>query len=173
MDMPTGMRVRHSERLSESGHAYAAASRRRLPRHIGTIVVLLALLAGLLPSWQLGVPLSADARPAAQSGKEGVIVELARGANPQAVARALGVVPTHVFTEVFQGFAAELPAGAVKAAERQRGVVRIWPDLPVRALAQTLPTGVDRVDADQNLWADINRDGGIIDADVAVLDSGI
>ena len=38
-----------------------------------------------------------------------VIIEVARGANPEAVARALGVVPTHVYSEVFQGFAADLP----------------------------------------------------------------
>jgi subtilisin family serine protease len=89
------------------------------------------------------------------------------------VARALGVVPTHVYSEVFQGFAAELPAAAARAAERQRGVVKIWPDLPVRAEAQKLPTGVDRVDADENPWADIDKNGGSIDADVAVLDTGI
>jgi subtilisin len=106
-------------------------------------------------------------------GKEAVIVEVAPGANPQAVARALDVVPTHVYTEVFQGFAGELPAAAVRAAGRQRGVVAIWPDLPVRAEAQTIPTGVDRVAADENAWADINADGGSIEADVAVLDTGI
>ena len=89
------------------------------------------------------------------------------------MARALGVVPTHVYSEVFQGFAAELPVAAVSAAERQRGVIRIWPDLPVHASAQALPTGVDRVDADQNPWADIKNDGGTINADVAVLDTGI
>jgi subtilisin family serine protease len=83
------------------------------------------------------------------------------------------VVPTHVYTKVFQGFAGELPAGAARSAEQQRGVLRIWPDLPVRAEAQKLPTGIDRINADENPWADINRDGGRIDADVAVLDSGI
>jgi subtilisin family serine protease len=52
-------------------------------------------------------------------------------------------------------------------------VLRIWPDLPVRAEAQTLPTGVDRVDADVSTWAAIHEDGGSTDADVAVLDTGI
>jgi len=135
--------------------------------------------------------------PEAVSGrKEAVIIEVARGATPEGVARALGVVPTHVYTEVFHGFATELPAGAVRAAERQRGVVSIWPDLTVHAerrrkkkkrrrhppttqpspqpsTQQTLPTGVNRVDADQNPWAAIKNDGGAIDADVAVIDTGI
>src|SRR5215213_10281666 len=153
------------------GGSSASWRRVRLCIHHG--VVLLALLAGLLPSWQLGVPRSAAARLDTEPAREAVIVEVARGANPEAVARALGVVPTHVYAEVFQGFAAELPASGVRTAERQRGVTRIWPDLPVHAEAQRLPNGVDRVDADENPWADINRDGGSIDADVAVLDTGI
>jgi subtilisin len=131
------------------------------------------MLVGLLPWWPIGGPMSAHALPAAQSGKEAVLVEVVRGANPQAVARALGVVPTHVYRKVFQGFAADLPAGGASAAARQRGVLRIWPDRPVHLARQRLPTGVDRIDADQNPWADIARNGGSIDADVAVIDTGI
>jgi subtilisin len=68
----------------------------------------------------------------------------------------------------------ELPAAAVRALERQPGVTGIWPDLPVHAEEdQTLPTGVDRIDADLSSLAAINKDGGDIDADVAVLDTGI
>jgi subtilisin family serine protease len=127
----------------------------------------------MLPAGPIGGPLPASALLAGQGAKEPVIIEVARGANPSAVARDLGVVPTQVYTEVFQGFAAELPAGAVRAAERQRGVGRIWPDLPVRAEAQELPTGIERVNADENPWADINEGGESTDADVAVLDTGI
>jgi subtilisin family serine protease len=137
----------------------------------------------MLPSWQIGSASSAHALPATKRAKVPVIIEVAPGANPAAVARALGVDPTHVYSDVFQGFAAELPVAELPAAEppaeagvaddRQRGVVRIWPDLPVQAEAQKLPTGVDRIDADQNPWADIHEDGGSIDADVAVVDTGI
>jgi subtilisin family serine protease len=137
------------------------------------VVVLVGLLAGTLPSWPIGGAMSAHALPNAQSGKEAVIIEVARGGNALGVARALGVVPTHVYTRVFQGFAVELPAGLVRAAERQPGVAGIWPDLPVEAFqTQKLPTGVDRVDADLNEWADIGSGDGI-EADVAVLDTGI
>jgi subtilisin family serine protease len=135
--------------------------------------VLILLVAGTLPSWPIGGAIAARALPVAQSGNEAVIIEVALGANSDAVARALGVEPTHVFSEVFQGFAAELPAAAVRAAKRQRGVGRIWPDLPVQAFAQKLPTGIRRIDADENPWAGINKGGGSIDADVAVLDTGI
>jgi subtilisin len=167
------MKVRRTVASSASGQVRAAGWWRRVRCRIGHGVVLILLLAGMLPAWLIGGAMSAQAFPVAQAGKEAVIVEVARGDNPQAVARALGVVPTHVFSEVFQGFAAELPAAAVSAAERQRGVGRIWPDLPVQAEAQTLPRGVNRVDADENPWADINGGGDGIDADVAVLDTGI
>jgi subtilisin len=140
---------------------------------MGYGVVLAVLLVGLVPTWLISGVMSAQALPAAQRGKEAVIVEVARGDSPQGVARALGVVPTRVYSEVFQGFAAELPPAAVSAAERQRGVRRIWPDLPVEAQDQKLPNGVNRVDADRNTWAEIHKDGGDIDADVAVLDTGI
>jgi subtilisin family serine protease len=140
---------------------------------MGTVTLLAMMLAGMLPSWQNGGPVPAQALPVTQRANEPVIIEVARGANSEAVARALGVIPTHVYSEVFQGFAAELPAEAVRAIERQQGVLTIWPDLPVRAEAQELPTGVDRVDADESSWAAINEDGGPIDADVAVLDTGI
>src|SRR5215212_10242803 len=167
------MRVRRTVASSASGQVRAAAWWQRTRCRIGHGVVLILLLAGMLPAWLIGGAMSAQALPIAQAGKEAVIVEVARGDNPQAVARALGVVPTHVYSEVFEGFAAELPAAAVRAAERQPGVAGIWPDLPVEAFDQKLPTGVDRVDADLNSWAAINKDGGSINADVAVLDTGI
>src|SRR5215210_2272126 len=100
-----------------------AASWRRAQRRIGHRVGLVVLVAGLLPAWPIGGAMSAHVLPAAKAREEAVIVEVAPGANPDAVARALGVMPTHVYTEVFQGFAAELPAGALKAARDKRGVV--------------------------------------------------
>jgi subtilisin family serine protease len=140
---------------------------------MGHGVVLVVLIAGMLPSWPIGGATSARALPVAQSGNEAVIIEVAPGANSEAVARALGVVPKHVYTEVFEGLAVELPAAAVRAAERQLEVLKIWPDLSVHAFDQTLPTGIDRVDADENPVADIDQNGGQINVNVAVLDTGI
>jgi subtilisin family serine protease len=131
------------------------------------------MLAGMLPSWQTGGAVPVQALPSTQRATVPVIIEVARGANPVGVARGLGVAPSHVYNEVFQGFAAELPAEAVRAINRRQGVLRVWPDLPVQAEAQELPTGVERINADQNPWADIDNGGDDINADVAVLDTGI
>ena len=44
---------------------------------------------------------------------------------------------------------------------------------PVVQPDQEIPTGVNRVDADQNAQAGIGQDGGVVAVDVAVLDTGI
>src|SRR5215213_8488505 len=100
LEIVSDMRVRRTAALSASGRVRADGWWRRARCRMGHGVVLIMLLAGMLPSWPIGAAMSAHALPAAQSGKEAVIVEVARGDNPQAVARALGVVPTHVYTEV-------------------------------------------------------------------------
>ena len=72
-----------------------------------------------------------------------------------------------------------MPARAVDALQKTRGVLAITPDQPVEAFGrhrpqnQLLPTGVDRIDADRSTLAAIHHDGGAVDADVAVLDTGI
>lgn len=144
-----------------------------IPRRVVSHVVVLALvlLAGPWP-WLAGAKVPGAAQNA-QGARTTVIVEIDPGANPQAVARQLGVTPTFVYNHVFNGFAAELPAAAITAAGRAKSVVKITPDFPVHAVTQILPTGVDRIDDDQNPQAAINQDGGAIDADVAVLDTGI
>jgi len=124
-------------------------------------------------------------------GGQPVIVTLAPGADAAAVARELGVTPDFVYDDAINGFAATLPAQAVDALQRSRSAIQITPDLPVEAhiqddavqdegrrrdrrrQRQTLPTGINRIDADTSDLAEINRGGALADVDVAVLDSGI
>jgi subtilisin len=147
---------------------------RRQP--LATLVLLLALLAGVAPAALTG---HAVAGAQEAQAKRSVIVELARGTDPKDVARKLGVTPTFVYEHVINGFAAELPASALDALQKTRGVLGITPDRPVEAFGrhrkqnQKLPTGINRIDADQSTLSAINRDGGTVDTDVAVLDTGI
>lgn len=175
MEFAERVRLDRTAASSRSGHRLLAGWWGRQARRMGTVVVLAMMLAGMLPAWQTGGAVPARALPATKRATVPVIIEVAQGANPAEVARGLGVVPTHVYSKVFEGFAAELPAQAVRAINRQRGVLRIWPDLPVRAEVegQTTPTGVKRINANQNPWADIGGGGPDINADVAVLDTGI
>ena len=102
-----------------------------------------------------------------------VIVVLQGGSNAVEVARVTGVEPRHVFSNVFRGFAARLPEAAIAALARNPKVVSISDDLPIAAAAQTLTTGVDRADFDGHAGARIDGVDQRVDADVAVLDTGI
>jgi len=127
-------------------------------------------LAGLLP-----LAVVVGAAPALQddTGAEDVIVVLDEGADPEETASELGVEPTFVYDGVINGFAARIPQRKLEAARRRGDVARIDRDAPVRKFAQITPTGVDRIDADVNPTAQINGDGGAVNVDIAILDTGI
>ena len=84
---------------------------------------------------------------------------------------APGVVPTHVYSHVFQGFAAVIPDEALAAVRRNPQVKAVVPDEVVRGAAQTVPTGIKRIDADADPTAKIDGIDERVDVDVAVLDS--
>ena len=89
------------------------------------------------------------------------------------IARDYGLTRRHVFRSAFKGFAADLPPQAVRALSRSTRVALIEPDRPVEAAAQTLPTGIDRVDADLDPTARIDGVDQRVNVPVAVLDSGV
>jgi subtilisin family serine protease len=147
------------------------AEQRGRGRWLATACALIVLLTGLAPWVAAAVPMRQEATDPTTT--KDVIVVLDEGADPEAAARELGVTPTFVYDEAFTGFAAKLPPRVREAAARRADVAQITEDFPVRKFAQTLPTGIDRIDADQNATAAINGDGGQIGADIAILDTGI
>ena len=73
--------------------------------------------------------------------------------NALSAARAIatdapGVVPTHVYSHVFQGFAAVIPDQALAGVRRNPQVKAVVPDEVVHSAAHTVPTGINRIDAD-------------------------
>ena len=116
-----------------------------------------------------------DVADAAGSPLERVIVQLNDDvADPQQAAEAL-IQPFqgrlgHVYQHALKGFSVELPAAAVSALQRNPAVKLVEPDVLVQAAGQTVPTGVDRIDAEPGLFPDRTRD---VDVDIAILDTGI
>lgn len=102
-----------------------------------------------------------------------VIVVLDEGADPIAVANEMGVDVTHVYREVFTGFAGIMPARAMAAARTSRTVQRIFEDGRVRADSQAIPTGVRRVDAPLDPDGEHLAIPFPINADIAILDTGV
>ncbi len=79
----------------------------------------------------------------------------------------------HVYEYAVKGFSANLPDAAVEALLKNPHVKRIEPDIAMEALAQYLPTGVDRIDGELNLVAKIDGIDERVNVDIAILDSGI
>ena len=85
----------------------------------------------------------------------------------------LDVEPEHVYSHAFKGFSAELSDAAVERLESLPEVVSIMPDQTVSIAEQTLPGGIDRVDADLSDTANIDGVDDGVDVDIAILDTGI
>jgi subtilisin family serine protease len=75
----------------------------------------------------------------------------------------------HVYRSALKGFSASMPESVVEHLKRDPDVAFVEPDRRVFAVAQTTPTGVMRIQADQNSTAQSNP----VDVDVAIIDTGI
>jgi len=105
------------------------------------------------------------------------IVVLHGSASSTAVAadheRAHGAQVTHVYEHALNGYAAQMTSRAAEGIESDPRVDYVEPDLPVAAFAQTLPSGINRINADLSPTAKINGVDERVDVDVAVIDTGI
>jgi len=79
----------------------------------------------------------------------------------------------HIYEDVLNGFAISVPnERVIEAFEQNPFVDYIEKDKTVKSFAQTLPSGVNRVDGDLSSTKSGN-DGGAINTDIAIMDSGI
>ncbi|MFI2432290.1 S8 family peptidase [Streptomyces sp. NPDC018693] len=159
-----------------------------MPRTIGVTLLALALAAG--------VPGTAAASPSAESSsvatvhaqadgipgryivilketatREGADEDVTRAAVERASAQ--GAVVHHVYHYALQGYAATMSPRTAATLAQDPAVQLVQQDRVVRATAQSVPTGVDRVDADRSPTAAIDGRDTRVNADVAVLDTGI
>lgn len=92
------------------------------------------------------------------------------------LARAQGLLLSHVYRYGLDGFAAKIPPEAVEAVRSHPAVAFIEPDRVLELAAQSMPAGVQRVEAApaaKNAAAKIDGIDDRVDIDVAVIDSGI
>lgn len=150
--------------------AFLAWPRDRCPA-VGRVGLTLLLVAAVVLG-SAGTSVIEGAVAQGRGGERRVIVVLKDGSDAAGIARAANVAPSHVYQRVITGFAARLPEAAIAALSRNPRVLLISPDRTVEIAAQTLPAGIDRVDADVHPGAGIGS-GGRVDVDVAVLDTGI
>ena len=97
--------------------------------------------------------------------------------DPRAVARQhdrrVGAAPHRVFSEALKGYAASLPPDRVSALRRDTRVDFVERDGTVRALAQTLPWGANKVDADRTSTLAGNGWGAVSRVHAFVVDTGV
>ena len=131
------------------------------------IVLFIGLLA-------LGAVLGAPASGGPTAGR--YIVVLEKSASLDAVLARheslAGVEVEHTYRHALNGYAAELSPQALAAVRTDSRVAFVSPDRVVKATAQTLPTGIDRIDGETSSTR--SGDGtGSVNVNVAVLDTGI
>ena len=131
----------------------------------GAVLVLALVFAGSL----------ATAGVAEERGR--YIVVLKASASPSSVAadhaRGHGAQVGHVYEHALKGYAAQMSSQAAANIARDPRVDYVETDLPVAATAQSLPTGVDRIDGELSPTAKINGIDEPMDVDIAILDSGV
>ncbi|MDP9068933.1 MAG: S8 family peptidase [Actinomycetota bacterium] len=112
---------------------------------------------------------------AAEPGR--YIVVLKDGTNASSAAddhaASFGARVTHVYEHALKGYAATLSSQAAANISNDPRVDWVQPDAEVHAFAQTLPTGIDRADAELSTTAKIDGADDRVNVDVAVLDTGI
>jgi subtilisin family serine protease len=135
--------------------------------------LLTALFAGSL----VLAATPATAASAAPSPLGDYIVVLRDGTNVTSVAgaqtRSHGAALGKVYSHALSGYSARMSAAAAAAIARDPRVLSVEPDGVVSINAQTLPTGINRIDAEISPTAKINGVDERVNVDVAVIDTGI
>jgi subtilisin len=143
-------------------------------RFVSLSLVAITLLVLVLP----GLPLTDTFAQDSMSPPSGDVIVVLKTDAPAgsvtAAANGAAVEPNQVFTNVFDGFSATISPEEAQALAESPLVEAVYPDTTFRVAEQTLPSGVDRIGADENPSVDIDGiDDVRVHTDVAVLDTGI
>jgi subtilisin len=88
--------------------------------------------------------------------------------------KAFGLQSGFVYQHALKGMSAVVPAGRLAALQRDPRVAYVVEDMERSITAQTVPTGIQRIFADDNSNIGINgSDDWRVDVDVAVIDTGV
>ncbi len=88
-------------------------------------------------------------------------------------ASKFGIEVTHVYNHALKGYAAAMDSSTADAIAALPIVEWVEQDWLVSTFAQTLPTGINRIDAELSPTAAINGVDQRVNVDVAVIDTGV
>src|SRR5947199_2677583 len=101
------------------------------------------------------------------------IVVLKPTARSEEVAQQHGLAARHQFKHALNGFAGHIPEGRLNALRNDPRVEFIEQDIEMTALSQTVPTGIRRIGAAVSPAARIDGIDERVNADIAIIDTGI
>jgi len=101
------------------------------------------------------------------------IVVLNRGERGAEVQKSFGLKAKQEYRHAINGFSAYIPKGRLEALKKDKRVSYVEEDVTVYALAQAVPSGVRRIKANQSNVALIDGVDNRVNADVAIIDTGV
>ncbi|MBM3776578.1 MAG: S8 family peptidase [Acidobacteria bacterium] len=113
-----------------------------------------------------------DARHAASPEAWGYLDRGVAG-SVQFLERRIGFQADHVYSAALRGFSARLSAREIEQLENDALVRYIEPDGTMSVVAQTLPWGIDRVNADISSTLAGNGSGAVSGVNIYVIDTGV
>ena len=128
-------------------------------------ILLVLVLLGLFLLMPSAAAIEADELPATYL----VTVE---NIPVNAFLKATKINPIYVY-EALNGFAAEMYPYQSRGLLHNPFVIGVQADGEMTLMAQTLPTGIDRVEADLNAISNIDGIDDRVDVDIAILDTGV
>ena len=139
--------------------------------------------AATIPSPTVSAPAAGSSAPKPAGGATSAdptgrwIVVLKKGTNAAVAVkdrgRNLGFKADRTFSHALRGFSAKLDRAQVAALRRDPAVALIVPDEKIQAEAQLIPTGIYRMGARTSSIARIDGVDQRVNADVAIVDTGI
>ncbi|MER6583159.1 S8 family serine peptidase [Nonomuraea sp. NPDC001023] len=143
------------------------------------ISTLLALASGVCLAMS-GWATAAEANSPAAADQQRYIVQLSGVSRAQVANEAQQQVTAHkgvlvgTYRYAFNGYSALLTPEEAAKLKGEPGVLTVEPDHEVHAFAQTVPSGIKRIFADQNINLDIDGTDDVrVDVDAAVVDTGV
>ncbi len=146
-------------------------------------VVLLLTMAVALSLACAGVVLAQENSTPGQGPTEGVIpgqyiVVLEEGVrDPTAVARehaqSHNAQVLHTYQHTIEGYAARIPERRLDEVRSDERVAYVEPDKTAEVVAQTVPWGIDKIDADISSTLAGNGSGAVSNVNAYVIDTGI
>jgi subtilisin len=142
---------------------------------VGRVIRGVGLVLAVVAAAAVGVPASA-----AQAPDDGVIpgsyIVTLNSGDPGAVAKEHGqrhgAAVDHVYGHALRGYSAHMSATAARRVAHDARVAAVTPNRRMSLTAQTVPPGIDRIDAD--LSSAVSGNGkSAADVDIAIIDTGI